>query len=373
MEPDDRSPHLSGEVEAEIAPMKTVTIYQIAKRLKLAPSTVSRALRNSDLIQPKTRALIVDTAMQMGYLGASLRARSKAMPEPTKMVFGVIFALKSQSAIYHSPISTRYLEGITIEADALGALVTVHVIRAAERGKIKQHRDLTTTLEQAGCNLLLFQNRHAPDDVIFLSRRFPSVSLTWNYPGVALDVVVPHDWEGILRMVDLLADHGHQRLAWIGDNYPSECFERRLAALVQGALRRGLDLSNLTIFGDELYRGGDQMDSTLLLNAVRKGTTAFVCANDRTAHQVVQRLHQSGIRVPEEVSVTGFDHMGIATANHLQLTTFDPNFVDLGRLAVRLGMMRLNGVATHQTSLVVAGQTITGETAAAAPASSALR
>lgn len=345
--------------------MKSVTIYQIAKRLNLAPSTVSRALRNSDLIQPKTRALIVDTAMQMGYLGASLRTRAQATPETSKMVLGVVFAMKSQSAIYHSPISTRYLEGITIEADTLGAIVTVHVIRSAERGKISRHRDLMSALEKAGCSLLLFQNRHSTEDVAFLSKRFPSVSLSWSYPGVSLDVVMPNDWEGILQMVAMLVKQGHQKLAWVGDSYSSEFFERRQAALIQGSLRQGLNISSLTIIGNELYHSGEQLEYACLLKAIRNGVTAFVCANDRTAQRVIQKLHENGLRVPENVSVTGFDNLGTPLTNHLQLTTYDPNFVDLGRLAVHLGIMRLSGVATHRSSLIVSGQVINGQTISA--------
>lgn len=348
--------------------MKSVTIDQIAKHLTLSPSTVSRALRDSDLIQPKTRALVMDAAIKMGYRSTprSSRSRGKSPQEhSTRIVFGVVCAMDTRREIYHSPILNRFLEGIAIEADSVNATVTMHLVRNAERGKVRQNRDLIASLEQAGCNLLLLQYRHSTDDVAFLSQHFPTVSLAVNYEGLQLDTVLPNDHEGILQMVTLLVQNGHRRIAWVGEHWKGEFTERRRASFIDGALHHGLNLADLILLDDSLYPHSpqsDQMDIVPLLKAIDEGATAFVCANDVTAQQLIQTLQRNNIRVPEDISVTGFDNLGAATSNHRYLTTYDPSFLDLGRLAVRIGMLRLNGITTHKISLTVNGQTIPGQT-----------
>jgi DNA-binding LacI/PurR family transcriptional regulator len=131
-----------------------------------------------------------------------------------------------------------------------------------------------------------------------------------------------------------------------------------------GCLGGGLDLREQRFFGPEIFKSRLLHDTIGILGAVRNGATALVCANDVLARQVIEALESDGLRVPDDVSVTGFDALPPSLKGDRWLTSVDPHFFEMGQAAVRLAMQRLSEPAMQPQMLVVEGEIVPGETIA---------
>lgn len=160
---------------------------------------------------------------------------------------------------------------------------------------------------------------------------------------------------GIRQAVEHLYALGHRRIAFAG----GESRFRNILARENGyhAAMRALHLRPLpTLPGNQRFEGGLRAGRALL--NLRRRPTAVVCVNDLTAVGLIKVLHQSGLHVPSDISVTGFDCTRLATQLHPSLTTVDMHTHAVGQLAADalielLGSPRAGG-HEHMVSLDLA-------------------
>lgn len=331
-----------------------VTIHDIAARLDLSPSTVSRSLRQSSRVNPRTRAQVAAVAAQLGYQGLSRRRKSR---EAAKAHIGLLLRSEESQA---SPNAMRVLHGMTAEADRAGVLFTVHSWQVHDTDETHDIV-LPATIRDNGCDAVVLEGRHDPEIVKLISAFSAVVSVNWIYPGIQLDAVTSDNHGGVCQMMDHLAGLGHRRIAWVGECYRSSWNAERQAALIQQALFHQIPLSDLCFFNHELFISRDEIQPELLARAVEQGTTAFVCANDRVARLVILVLESRGISVPQQVSVTGYDAMLTATDKHC-VTTIDPQFVEIGRVALELAARRVSNSCAACLNVAVKCRFVAGNT-----------
>jgi LacI family transcriptional regulator len=190
------------------------------------------------------------------------------------------------------------------------------------------------------------------------------VSIGRIYHELPVDSVVSDDVDSVRALVTRLAGLGHRRLMWVDAHYSATFLDGRQAGFLQGCVRNWLDLSQQRLVGSEIYHWDRIVAHDTLLDAVRAGTTAMLCANDSIAMQVIEALESGGVRVPQDVSVTGFDAWQ-ATAGRRQVTSVDPHFSEMGRAAVRLATQRLTQLPGPPCTLSVRADIVDGETIAA--------
>ncbi len=214
------------------------------------------------------------------------------------------------------------------------------------------------------CRGIILRGAHQERDVACIAAQVPVVSVGRLYRGLSIDTVLSDDVEAVRALVVHLSALGHRRLAWLGGHSATTFFEARQAGFVQGCLGEGLALDAQRFFGREIYQGYTLHEVRGILDAVRGGTTALLCANDLLARQVMDALENEGLRVPDDVSVTGFDAWPVEMMGKRRLTSVDPNFSEMGRAAVRLVVQRLAQPTMPSQALVVKGEIVHGETTA---------
>jgi DNA-binding LacI/PurR family transcriptional regulator len=151
-------------------------------------------------------------------------------------------------------------------------------------------------------------------------------------------------------------------MAWMGEWYPAPFFEARQTGFIQGCLGQALNIGEQKFFGCDSFNEKLNLNSSPILDAVKTGTSAFVCANDRVALDIIRLLETNGVRVPEDVSITGFDALRIRASNGKELTTIDPKFIEVGRAAVKLALQRLSDPSASQIKWIISGNEIPGQT-----------
>jgi len=338
-----------------------IKLQDIADELEISVATVSRSLRHDPLIHPKTRAQVSEMALRLGYEGRARRPRHKV----ENGTLGLLLHAANITEAQRDPNIVRILQGIMAETDSVGMQLNLHPVRPGEERLMEEDAALVPPMIRDHlCQAVLVRGKFDPRDVAFMARQLPVVSLGRIYHEAPVDAVVGDDFDGIRALVVRLVELGHRRLTWVGAHYRATFLDARQAGFVQGCLGSGLDLSAQRYFGPEIYEERRVQVWDKLLHAVNTGATAMVCANDSIALQVIEALEKQGLRVPEDVSVTGFDAWH-DTASDRHLASVDPQFFEIGRTAVRMAVQRMSQSPGPPCTVSVRGVLVPGETIAA--------
>lgn len=352
-----------------------VTLQQIADDLQLSKATVSRSLRNDPFILPQTRAKVHATAVRLGYQGRPRDLRRERNGEAPKErpattthgTLGLLFpgaSLNHQVQARHDLNFVQLMHGVMAEAERSGKLLMVQTILPSREGLLEENpSEVPPMIREGVCQALIVRGSLHPDDIAFLARHLPVVTIGRVYHESAVDAVVPDSVGGVRTLVNELVQLGHRRMVWVGANYMASFLEERQAGFVTGCLHNGLNLAEQRFLGPEIYVNRRIGAGEPLLQAIRDGATAMVCANDSIASEVIGALENSGLQVPDDVSVTGFDAVQL-TESERQITSIDPHFIELGRAAVRLAAQRLNQSASPPYVTTVRSKFVPGNTIA---------
>ncbi|NPV87339.1 MAG: LacI family DNA-binding transcriptional regulator [Anaerolineae bacterium] len=289
-----------------------VTIKDIARKAGVSHATVSRALNGSPLISQETTLAIRKLAEEMGYLPS---AAARGLKTSRSHVLGVIVSRIG------NPYFGEIVQGIE---DALkGTAYSIFVASS----------HLDAAVEE---NIVRAFGEHRVDGVIVATASFSrsQVHLLRRYgiPIVAINSSSPQDYRFCIAHDDVygarqVARHlialGHRRIAYIGNMRAAQINHDRIVGFKQEMESAGIALdANLMINlqWSEIENGVEGM-TTLMRRKDRP--TAVFCFNDLIAIGALQVAQRMGIRVPQEISITGFDNITYSAYTLPALTTFD--------------------------------------------------
>ncbi len=269
----------------------------------------------------------------------------KSRPKAKQANYCVLICSEAKeyfSGGYESP-GARILEGVSEYAQLHGARVEMHLIPPEVRGFDHPEFQRIGSLNRRRCSgvLLIYPFPEAVVDE--LAARFPLVSLVDQYEHNAIDCVDVDHYHGISSLIDHLAAAGHRRIGFYTRSYPVEAgwSFRRYSAFIEKMARLRLKVDPQDAIG-VFPRPECPLEESIDLAAgrTRAGVTAWVCAADHQAYDLILGLKKLGLKVPADVSVTGFDGIG-RRGNRPALTTVEIPFREIGasgtqRLAARL-------------------------------------
>jgi LacI family transcriptional regulator len=317
-----------------------VTIKDIAEKLGIAVSTVSKGLNGAEDISEETRQLVLDTAVEMGYSLKKIKRTKTAkvcvFVDSGNMEFETIeqFGYDIVNGFKKAAISRNW--EVVIEPSRLN-------FRSLEK-----YDSYMLKNSYAGAFLLGFTLH---DDWITQLEKT-------TVPTVLLDNFIPHNEhvgyvgtdsaEGIAQAVKHLAKLGHSRIAFLNGAKNSMVSEQREAAFRQSMAENDLPVDErLVAYG---YYVPD-CAKTYVSGFVKNGATAVMCASDLIASGVVNELGRLGYRVPEDVSVIGFDDLPVAEELDPPLTTVRQDRTNLGKSAALMLDGLIRGVSMSKLLL----------------------
>lgn len=287
----------------------------LARKLNISRATVSRCFTNHPGINPVTRAKVFQLAAEIGYVHLQMRKPREKGKASGKSVFAVLICTAEEEYYrkdYQNP-SEQILAGVTECALLNGAEIEVHLIDpkacTLDNPRFQEIEKLCSRWD----GLLLVYP--FPDPVLdHLAPRIPMVSLVEQFDHTGFDCVDVDHYKGISSVIDHLVEKGHRRIGFYTRLYEVEASwsYRRYAAFMEAMVRRRLPVATediVNIFPS--HEGDDESSIEYAAGRTRDGVTAWVCAADHQAYDLVRGLNACGLSVPGKVSVTGFD--GIET------------------------------------------------------------
>jgi DNA-binding LacI/PurR family transcriptional regulator len=292
------------------------TIYDVARAAGVATSTVSRVFSKPGRIGEATRDRVLRAARELGYEpNPHARALTSHRTQTIAMVVSDIT----------NPHFFELIRGAEMRAKA--AAYTLVLVNAEEstRMELEQVKRLAKSVD----GFLLAASRQPDEKLAALATAHPVVLINRQVEGIA-SVVLEHR-EGCRQIVAHLASLGHTSLVYLAGPTNSWMATSRWAALHDAAVELGMSALRTGPYTPTVASGGAAADA-----AIRTGATAIVAHNDLLAIGVLRRLADRSVRVPEDVSVVGFDDIFAADLCTPTLTTLGGAHANVGRAAVEI-------------------------------------
>ncbi len=325
-----------------------VTLLTIAEALGISRTTVSNAYNRPDQLSPARREAILAKARELGYAGPDPRGRN--LRHGRVGAIGLIE--KSLPAALSDPASLLMLGGVAEACDEAG--VALVLIPRRTDGDLAHDIVRSAVVDGfvAHCDALDDERRTIVED-----RRLPIVVLDGR--PAADDPTVDIDEEGgAYAAADHVLSLGHRRLAVVRfqpltAGMMNSVADRRLAGYRAAAASHGVDPASIEVVDGWAY-DRDEMTAVaraLLSRPLPDRPTAVLAMSDEMAVGVIAAARSLGLRVPTDLSVTGFDDTSTARSADPPLTTVHQPHADKGAAAVR--MLLANGEGPRQVTFPV--------------------
>jgi len=310
-------------------------IRTIARMANVSIATVSRTINRVSTVNPKMAKRVWDVIEKLDFVP---NTQARALVSGRSKIFGLVV---SEITNPFFPELIQGFEDIAVE-NGYEILVSStnhdpkrmsHCIRRMLERKVEGVAIMTFGIEEP----LLDQLAKRKVPLVF-------IDIGPDRPGVSVLKVDYH--HGIRRAVQHLAALGHRQIAFVTGPMRLHSAQSRLAAFSKSMQECGITPEpNQIVEGDHTLEGGvAAMERLLLLDPL---PTAVVCSNDMTAIGVLHKLYRKGLRVPDDISVIGFDDIHIAEVMMPPLTTVQMSRLDIAKAA--FGALRSQVESPEQT------------------------
>lgn len=319
------------------------TIYDVAQRAGVNPSTVSRALSVPGRVSARTEARIRQAAKELDF---RVNPIARALPTGRTNTMAIVVA----------DITNPMVFGIVRGAEKAAAAVSYTLVIAESQESGAEEATTVERLLSAVDGIILATTRMTTEAIAELGQRKAVVLINREVPGVPR--VLPDVAAGVAAVVAHLRELGHRSVCYLSGPPTSWISARRWDALLTGAEQHGMTAVEVGPLSPTIEGG-----RAAYRRLAASGATAVVAFNDLMAIGVIQAAVEHGDRVPGRFSVVGFDDIFGADLMTPPLTTVRAPLQLAGELAARLLLAEI-GVASEPvadrpmtTELMVRGST----------------
>ena len=312
------------------------TIRDVAKKLNLSITTVSRALDGYDDVAKETRQLVIETARKLGYTPNRAARQLRRKKAET-----VGFILPAGAQHFAEPFFTEFIAGLGNELAPRNYDLLVSAV-ASENDEHEMYRRWAEGGKVDG--FILNRLRVKDWRVKFLTKQhIPVATLDYSgegrYPCIRVDGA-----EGYIHLVRHIHGNGFRKFAYIGGPSNLVSQAERLSWFREAIRIHKLRLSEKFVLSTDLTSTGGYQSAIELLSLPDPPDT-ILCVNDETAFGVLHAAHKHGLKIGKDLAVAGFD--GVQEAKHTEppLTTLDIPVFDIARQLVDMLLKTISGEA----------------------------
>lgn len=313
-----------------------VTIKEIAAVAKVSTATVSLALNNKAGISKATRQKILKIAQSLN----EERDKQSTFAQITKGSLRFLKIIKHGHVLSrdHEVFISRYIDGSEQEARANGYNLEINVF------KMPDIREIIAHIKDAPVEGLIVLGTELTDKDLKLFEHIdiPIVFIDANFDFKRFDFVDMNNMEAVFQIVNYFIEHNHQEIGLIRSPVDARNLELRYVGFQRALKYFGIPYNSKHVFTVDSTFDGAYND---MLKVLRKGTklpTAIFSSNDLMAYASIKAFREMGIKVPEDVSIIGFDDLPMCAVMDPPLTSMRVSQRQIGQMAVQLILNRIN-------------------------------
>jgi LacI family transcriptional regulator len=322
----------------------------IAQKAGVSTATVSLALNNRQGVSRRTRDRIIGIAKEVGYK----KRPSRAMVRGTVQLLKIIRHGHTLNQD-HNVFIADYIDGITHKAKDMHLRVEFASAPAAT-----DISELTLQMDQQDvAGYLILGTELSPQDITSLAAvPRPVVFLDTYHDFLPFDFVDMNNMDSVFQVVSRLVSAGHRTIGMVTSPVNVVNFWTREQAFRRSLARLGRAVEERFMFPvDSTYQGAFE-DFAALLASGRELPEALFCCNDIVCLGVVRALREAGLRVPDDISLVGFDNLPAAAHSDPPLTTIRVSNHEIGSAALLLLKERIENPEKPPTKVMIGGELV---------------
>ena len=342
---------------------KAVKLADIAERVGVSTVTVSKALSGQKGVSEEVREKIRSIAEDLGYQQPSAVRKSQNHKN-----FNIGILISERFLVKYESFYWQMYQAVATRATAEECFTMLEVIGKAEEEssrmpKLVQERkvDGIIVIGKMMDAYLQHLNTEAGIPVIYLD----------YYNGrEASDSVISNSYYGTYELTYYLYRMGHRKIAYVGTLLAMESITDRYFGYQKALLELGLEQKKGWVLDDRHIETGE-IDTVNMLQIPKDMPTAFVCNCDLTASCLIKKLKDNGYRVPEDISVVGFDNYLYPGLSDIQITTYEVDLKEMAKKAVYNMISKISNENYKPGIHIVEGHMVLKESVAQIPSGKA--
>lgn len=334
---------------------KSVKLADIAEVVGVSSVTVSKALADQKGVGEELRNQIKKIASELGYVSLSA---AKNQDEKNSYNIGVLVSKK-----YFDQTQSFYwlmYQELATRALSKNSFTMLEVVTSED----EECCSVPKLLEGKRINGLVVIGSMTREylDMIEQKSSVPVIYLDFYSKEQNCDSVISNGYGGMYKLTDYLCSLGHRKIAYVGTLYSTNSITDRYFGYCKALCEYGIEPKKEYIIEDR-DRVTAEMKS-LEDSLPKEMPSAFVCNCDLIALEIINVLNKKGYKVPEDVSVVGFDDYAFSNVNNVRLTTYAVDVKEMSKKVIKMLVKRMDGNDYPATVSIVSGEMIIGETTA---------
>lgn len=330
-----------------------VSLKDIAVRCGVSVATVSKALNGHQDIGEATRERVLSAAREMGYTANSA---ARALKTNRTGNLGILFVDLQNSGFMHEYFASM-LNYFRLEAERRGYDLTFINTNIGH-----QYQSFLQHAQYRGVDGVAIICADFRDPLVqeLAASRLPVVTLDHAYHNRT--AVMSDNIDGMTELVRYVYRMGHRRIAYIHGN-DTAVTENRMTGFFRACEELGVTVPEEYILGCEYHEPNSCYAATKALLALPERPTCILFSDDYSYIGGANAISEAGLRIPEDISVVGYDGIHMAKVVSPRLTTWEQNTAELGRLAAEKLIERIEHPRTSLPEhIVVHGRLLEGDT-----------
>ena len=313
---------------------KNVKLADIAEKLDVSVVTISKALSGQKGVSEELREKIVQLADEMGYVQPSV-ARRRAMH--TNFNIGVL--IEENYLDRYSSFYWQMYQQVAQQSMDKGCFSLLEVVTPAMEEQMQMPKLLTEN-KTDGIIVIGWVNEAYVRKLVE-EAEVPLVFMDCMDRKQSADTIISDNYYGAYYLTNFLFDMGHENIAYVGTLGATGSITDRYLGYTKSLIEHGKDFRLDWIIDDRDADTG-KIDEENKLQLPEEMPTAFFCNCDVTAGMLIKKLQKAGYRVPEDISVVGYDNYIYPGLCDIEITSYEVDYTEMSKRAVETLVRKLN-------------------------------
>lgn len=298
------------------------TIKDVAKLAGVSISTVSRVINESKPVSPEARRRVLDAIEKLDF-------------KPNELARSLVMKRSNLIGVIVKDIGINYMAQIIRGIEEIGRMYKYDIMLSSTYGDLDVERNVIDFLLRKQVEgLVLISENTSPEIIYKLKQEKPPFILLDRYSNFDDSYTVRIDYDkSIENLVDYLVEEGHKRIMFVDNTNDSVVSQEKLNGYIKSCEKHGFEPLELHVKGEGIEEGYHIAETIL---SMKEKASVVMFSHDDQAIGFINYCYDNGIRVPDEISVTGFGDIPMARHFRPRLTTVQEPFYDIGAVAMRI-------------------------------------
>ena len=228
---------------------------------------------------------------------------------------------------------TKIYKTLTEDSNMYNLQLLLNVVSDSDQESLK----LPYILESGNVDALIIMGQLRREFVKYLIELdIPILLMDFYYRGVKADSIISNNYQASYEITSHLIDYGHKNIGFLGNIKTTTSIQDRYLGYVKALLENNIELNSSYLMKDR-----DEEQNFIKIKFPNNLPTAYVCNNDHAAYMLIDELKKLGYKVPNDISVVGFDDLYYSDYSVPKLTTVRVDRQDMAKMALRRILKRI--------------------------------